>query len=375
MTGSTGDDRFTGRDTYGKMKWDSAASSAYASGFDYVEADLTGSGGTDIANLYDSPGDDTLTANETEASLDFYATPGVNDPDLVVIDFDQTYTYATKGGTDKTILNGSPGDDRFTAKTTYGNMKGPVGAFFNYATGFDHVIGDASLGGGTDKAFLYDSTANDLLTADPTSVTLDYDSVFSPGVDVTANGFDETYTYSQYGGFDTAVLNGSAGVDRLTAQVAISYLKANDNSYYNYVTGFNAVNANAVGAGDIAFMYGSNGNDVLNANSSSAAFTLNPTVGTPVVNTAAAFDQVYSYASGGGADQAYLNGTTGTDTFTGDLDWGYLRSTGTSDYFNYVRYFDEVFADPGVDDIGNDTLNDLGVSYTLDDDPGNGNIW
>jgi len=29
------------------------------------------------------------------------------------------------------------------------------------------------------------------------------------------------------------------------------------------------------------------------------------------------------------------------------LDWGYLRSKGASDYFNYVRYFDEVFADPG----------------------------
>jgi uncharacterized delta-60 repeat protein len=375
FTGSSGNDRFTGRDTYGRMKWDSATSSVYASGFDYVEADLTDSGGIDIANLYDSPGDDTLTAGDAKASLDYHTAPGTPDPDMVAIDFDQTYTYATKGGTDQAILDGSVGNDRFTSKTTYGIMQGPTGTFFNYATGFDHVIGDASLGGGTDKAFLYDSTTDDLLTADPTSVTLDYDPVASPGVNVTAAYFNETYTYSQYGGVDTAVLNGSANADRFTAQVASSYLKANDDSYYNYVTGFDVVNANAIGAGDIAFLYDSDGNDILNANSSSAAFSLNPTVGTPVVNSAAAFDQVYTYASGGGTDKVYLDGTAGADSFIGDTDWGILRSTGTSDYFNYVRYFDEVFADPGDTDVGNDLLDDRGATYALNPNPGNGNVW
>ena len=374
FTGSAGNDRFTGRDTYGKMKWNSAASNAYASGFDYIEADLTGSGGTDIANLYDASTDDKLVAGETEASFDYAAT-GVSTPDLVAKGFDQSYSYATSGGTDQAILTGSAGNDRFTAKQTYGNMKGPTGTFFNYATGFDHVIGDASVGAGTDKAVLYDSATNDLLTADPTQATLDYDTTVSPGVDVTAQDFDEVYVYSQNGGTDMAVLTGSAGADRFTAQVAFSYLKANDNSYYNYVNGFDAVTANAVGSGDLAFMYGSDGDDVLNANSLSAAFTLNPTVGTPVVNTAAAFDQVYSYASGDGTDRAYLNGTTGADTFAGDLDWGYLRSTGTSDYFNYVRYFDEVFADPGDADTGNDLLDVRDITYTLDTTPGNGNVW
>jgi hypothetical protein len=475
FTGSSGDDRFTGRDTYGKMKWNSAASSAYASGFDYVEADLTGSGGTDIANLYDSPGDDTLTADDSQSSLDYHAVPGPADPDMVAINFDQTYTYATKGGTDQAILNGSSGNDRFTSKTTYGIMKGSAGAFFNYATGFDHVIGDASVGGGTDKAFLYDSAANDLLTADPTSVTLDYDSVVSPGVDVTASGFDETYTYSQYGGVDTALLNSSAGVDRFTAQVASSYLKADDDSYYNYVNGFDAVTANAIGSGDLAFMYGSDGDDVLNAGSSSATFTLNPTAGGQVVNTAAEFDQVYSYASGGGTDQAiltgsgaadryfaystysvfraadssyliqmsgfentmaqavgagdyaylydsngndilsagplsstftlnptvgfqvvntaaafdivytyasnggtdkaYLDGTTGADTLYAAGDRAYMNSTDVSDYHNDVRYFDEVYADPGDAIDGNDTLSEYAVAYILNTDPGNGNVW
>jgi ELWxxDGT repeat protein len=375
FTGSAGDDRFYGRDTYGRMKWNSAASSAYASGFDFVEANLTGSGGTDIAALYDSPGDDMLTAGDAQASLDYYAVPGPADPDMVAIDFDQTYTYATKGGNDQATLNGSVGNDRFTSKTTYGNMKGPTGTFFNYATGFNRLIGNASVGGGFDRAYLYDAATDDRLTSDPVQTMLDYDAIASPGVDVTATGFDETYTYAQNGGMDTADLTGSANVDRFSAQVAFAYLKADDDSYFNYVNSFDMVQGNAVGVGDLAFMYGSDGNDILNANATSASFALNPTAGTPVMNTAAAFDQVYSYASGGGTDTANLIGTTGDDSFIGDLDWGFLRSTGTSDYFNYVRYFDDVFADPGDTDIDNDLFDDRGVTYTLDSDPINGNDW
>ena len=191
--------------------------------------------------------------------------------------------------------------------------------------------------------------------------------------------FTAKQTYSNIkgdgGGNNSAVLNGSTGVDKFYALTPHSYIRADDNSYYNYVRGFNSVTANAVGIGDLAFMYGSDGNDVLNANSTSAAFTLNPTTGGQVVNTAAAFDNVYAYATGGGIDTANLTGTTVDDAFKGDADWGYLRSKGSSDYFNYVRYFDEVFADPGDSDVGNDDLDDLGVSYTLNSDPGNGNVW
>ena len=374
MTGSTGNDRFMGRVTYGRMKGNDGAFINYAKGFDTVTAGVIDSAGIDIAVIYDSEGNDHLVAGAMDASIDYGATPGVSNPDVIARGFDQTYTYATSGGDDTATLTGSTGNDRFTVKQTSANMKGPTNTFFNYATGFDQLIGNAS-SGGTDKAFLYDSATNDLLTANPTQATLDYDATVSPGVDVTAQDFDEVYVYSQNGGTDMAVLTGSAGVDRFTAQVASSYLKANDNSYYNYVNGFDAVTANAVGSGDLAFMYDSDGNDILNANSMSAAFTLSPTVGTPVVNTALAFDQVYSYASGGGTDKAYLDGTTGADTFTGDLDWGYLRSIGTGDYFNYVRYFDEVFADPGDTDIGNDLLDNRGATYALDTTPGNGNVW
>jgi len=72
--------------------------------------------------------------------------------------------------------------------------------------------------------------------------------------------------------------------------------------------------SNAIASGDLAFMCGSDGDDVLNANPTSGMFTLNPTSGGQVVNTATAFDQVYSYASGGGTDTA-IRGTAGADSF------------------------------------------------------------
>jgi len=377
LTGSSGNDKFTGRETYGRMKGNSSAFINFAKGFDTLTGDVSGTTGLDIANLYDASTDDDLVAGDTSAYFDYAAT-GTPDPDLIATGFDQTYSYATSGGNDTSVMNGSSGVDRFTAKSTYTNLKGNSGAYFHYGTGFDESFADATLGGegGLDKAFIYDDTTGDKFTGGPTQATLDYDQNGSPGVDVTANGFDEVYAYADNGGTDAAVLNGSSSTtDKFYGLATYGYFKATDNSFYNYARGFDTVLANAVGSGDLAFMYGSDGDDTLNVESSQAAFSLNPTATPSVVNTATAFDQVYSYASGGGTDKAYLNGTTGADTFTGEEDWGYLRSTGTTDYFNYVRYFDEVFADPGDTTGGNDDLNDLGVSYMLDDDPSNGNIW
>jgi subtilisin-like proprotein convertase family protein len=377
LTGSSGNDRFTGRETYGRMKGNSSAFINFAKGFDTLTGDVSGTTGTDIAILYDSTTDDDLVAGETEAYFDYAAT-GTVDKDVTAIGFDQTYSYATGGGDDESLMNGSSGVDRFTAKSTYSNLNGNGGAYFHYATGFDESFANATLGGGggTDLAFLYDDSTDDLFTGGPTQATLDYDSTVSPGTDVTADGFDEVYAYADNGGTDAAVLNGaSSSTGKFYGLSTYGYYKANDSSFYNYARGFDTLLANAGSSTDYAYLYGSDGNDTLNADSNSTAFSLVPTSTPAVVNTAAAFDHVYTYASGGGTDKAYLDGTTGADTFTGDTDWGYLRSTGTSDYFNYVRYFDEVYADPGDTTVGNDDLNDLGVTYTLDSTPGNGNVW
>jgi spore coat protein CotH len=376
LTGSSGNDRFTGRETYGNMKGNTSSFINFAKGFDTLKADVSGTTGTDIAILYDAATDDKLVASETEAYFDYAAT-GTPDQDLTARGFDQTYSYAISGGNDTSIMNGSSGVDRFTAKATYNNLKGNGGTYFHYATGFDEAFADVTTGGGAgaDLAFIYDASTDDLFTAGPTQATMDYDHFTSPGVNVTVTGFDEAYAYAESGGTDEAVLNGSSGADKFYGLATYAYFRATNDTFYNYARGFDTVLANAIGTGDLAYLYGSDGNDTLNANSTTATFTLNPTATPSVVNTANAFDQVYSYASGGGADTAYLDGTTGPDSLTADADWGILRSTGTSDYFNYVRYFDEVFADPGDEEIGNDTIDDRAPTYLLDTDPENGNVW
>jgi predicted outer membrane repeat protein len=375
LIGSAGNDRFTVRDLYGRMRGNDGAYIHYAEGFDMVTGDASNTTGTDIAILFDGSGNDHLEAGETSAALDLDATPGVDDFDLIANGFDQTYAYAIRGGDDTALMMGSGLFDLFTSKRTYSTLKHRDGFYFNYATGFDKVTADVSGGTGGDLAFLYDDTTDDVFVAGPTLATLDYDATGSSGVDTTVIGFDEVYAYADNGGNDTAILTGGEGLDRFTSLPTYSYLKADDDTYFNYARGFDAVTANSVGAGDLAFMYDSDGNDVMDSGSESVVFTLNLTTGGQVVNTATAFDQVYGYASGGGEDTAHLTGTTSADAFKGDANWGYLRSKGTSDYFNYVRYFDQVFADPGDDDVGNDELDDLGVSYALDSDPGNGNVW
>ena len=85
-------------------------------------------------------------------------------------------------------------------------------------------------------------------------------------------------------------------------------------------------------------------------------------------------DALNIHQLGGLLERAVLL-TIGDDTFTGDETWGVLESVDIDSYYNYVRYFDEVFADPGDDTDGNDTLDDSGVSYLLNTTPGNGNIW
>jgi hypothetical protein len=375
LKGSSGDDRFTARDLYGRMQGNGGSYTLYAQGFDVMTGDASGTGGTDVATLFDAEGDDLLEAGESSASLDLDATPGVDDFNLIANGFDQTYTYAIRGGNDTALMTGSDSADRLTSKRTYSTLKRQDGSYFNYAHGFEKTTADVSTGGGADLAFLYDDATDDAFEAGPSQATLDYNANGSPGVDTTAIGFREVYAYAEKGGHDTVVLNGSAEADKYYGLAAYSYLKATDDSYFNYARGFDTVTANASGLGDLAFLYGSDGNDAFNANSSLATFILNPTAGGQVINTAEAFDQVYGYATGGGTDSANLTGAAGPDTLTADADWGILRSTNASDYFNYIRYFDEVFADPGDDELGNDLLDNRGVAYALDATPANGNVW
>jgi hypothetical protein len=371
LTGTNTVDKFYGFDDHSYLRADDWSYLFHTQGYDSVTSDaLTGD---DVAYFFDSDGDDMFTASLNASTMTM--NPVAGDPVAYAANnFGMTFAYAVTGN-DSATLNGSAGEDRLYAKQAYSYMRADDSSYFHYAKGFDTVTANA-LGTG-DKAYLYDSDGNDALVSSSTSAAMTLNPTVGDPVVNTANDFGEVYAYSTSGGDDDATLNGSAGADRFHAYLSYAYLKADDSSYLTQVSGFATVTANAVGAGDRAYLHDSNGDDVLNASPTSAAMTLNPTAGGQVINTATAFDEVYSYARNGGTNQAYLTGSSGDDTFIGDADWAYLlREDGTgANYFNYVRYFDEIFADPGDTIDGNDYLFDLHVDYALDTDPANGNIW
>ena len=371
LTGSSSVDKFYGFDDHSYLRADDWTYLLHMQGYDSVTSDaLTGD---DVAYFFDSDGDDTFDASPNIATMTMNPTAG-NPVTYAANNFGMTFAYAVTGN-DTATLNGSPAADRFYGKQAYGYMRAADSSYFNYAKGFDTVTANAV--DTDDRAYLYDSDGNDALVTSPTSATMTLNPVAGDTVVNLANNFGQVYAYSTSGGVDAATLNGSSAADEFHGYLSYGYLRAADSSYLAQVSGFSAVTANADGAGDIAYLHDSNGDDVLNASPTSAIMTLTPTVGDQVINTVNAFDEVFSYARNGGTDQAYLTGSSGDDTFIGDADWAYfLRQDGTgANYFNYVRYFDEVFADPGDADVGNDDLFELHVDYALNSDPGNGNVW
>ena len=90
LYGTSGDDRFTGTNEWGRLI--SANTVNRAKFFDNVTA--YGKGGADRAYLYDSPGNDFLDAASTAATLTSPASQNV------VQDFDWVRGISKNGGTD-----------------------------------------------------------------------------------------------------------------------------------------------------------------------------------------------------------------------------------------------------------------------------------
>jgi hypothetical protein len=118
------------------------------------------------------------------------------------------------------------------------------------------------------------------------------------------------------------------------------------------------VMATGGGGTDTADLQDSDGNDFLTVNQTDASFALTPLLADPVDIEIFGFGRINAYAVNGGFDTADLSGTDGDDTFLGRRDYGVLSDTAGLDYYNYVRYFDEIFAESGGEE-DDDTLNIL----------------
>ncbi|MBL9163104.1 MAG: hypothetical protein JNL18_10245, partial [Planctomycetaceae bacterium] len=148
-------------------------------------------GGADVANLYDSAGNDSLAALPDRLTLTLSGGQV-----LSAQGFAKAKAWATAGGVDTAAFTDSAGDDTFIAGQVRAIMAG-VG-YWNEAEGFDQTTADA-VAGGVNQINFYDSAGNDAVTAWSNRVTLT-----GAGFSHDARGFAKSITYGDGGGTDVA---------------------------------------------------------------------------------------------------------------------------------------------------------------------------
>jgi hypothetical protein len=358
---SPGNDVFRARPTFSAMIGDGFYNRV--DGFDRTVAnatqgDLGGDG--DQAQLMDSSGNDVFQGNPTASVM---RGDGFNNR---ANGFDRVFGRATSGDAggvgDRAYLNDSAGNDLFRSHPTFSNMTG--NQFFNQVNGFDRVVANAingDAGGVGDRAMMYDSAGNDVFRGYPT-----FSVMTGVGFYNRANGFDDVFGYATSGNIgglgDQAYLNDSAGNDIFRGRSTFSIMTG-DNYYYR-VNGFdrvigNAVNGNAGGVGDQAFLQDSAGNDVFY---STPAFSY--LRGTGFYNRANGFDVLFANAingdAGGIGDRALMFDSFFDDLFYGRLDFGTLSGDG---FRNRATGFDSIFADGNAGGV--DTLDVDAIIYAL----------
>ena len=268
------------------------------SGFEYVTVDA-GSGSDQIANLYGTSADDTLTASpsyawmtDTENSYrvdlygfrcgDAYSYDGA---DSIVVEFatgseyvtidagygndyvevhlgsgSQSVTINDPDGTDSIAIFCGPGDDIASIGSGgIGNLRVSDGNYQLSGSGFENVTADA--GGGLDQtAYLYDTSADDTFTA-----SAFYASMTEPANSyrVDANGFRWVYAYATSGGYDKAYLTGSGASERFDAEPGMARLtEAGFWAVYRLeVHTFDEVYADLGTGDDTAYLHDGSGDD------------------------------------------------------------------------------------------------------------------
>ena len=302
----------------------------YTSGFATVYGYAT-NGGFDTATVYDSQGDDTFTAHPTYATI----TDSQNTYFRRVEGFEGVYAFATAGGSDDARLYDGTTNDRFNGRPEFGLLRDSLGSFHNYAAGFARVFAYANQGG-DDRAYLYDGSANDQFVGNPTYGLLraQDDSFYN-----YAGSFDQVFAFGGAGGFDSANFYDSASNDTFVARPEYAYLEENAGGFYNYASSFDQVLAfSTAGGADDAYLFDSTGDDNLTGR---PGYTVLWDDANTFYNYASGFNRTFGYAENGGYDVAHLYDDVTDDSFVAGPDFGLLRST-TGEFYNYTTGFDEV---------------------------------
>jgi hypothetical protein len=343
LSDSEGNDTFTTTPAYATMtgKWRPEGASADRSfynrgeGFDSYEA--TSTAGADLARLTDSPAsDDQFVAEPTWATL---SGSGLSSR---ANNFRYAVAYAT-GGNDTAQLKDSPGTDTFIATPAYGVMYASASAlnpaYLNRAGGFDQVEA-VSASGGDDSARLYDSAGDDNFTAYPTYVLLANDPSNPTAYSNKATGFRYAHASASGGGTDKAWLYDSSGNDTFAAYPTYAVLSNSTagQAFYNRANYFDQVVATSSGGADIARFFDSALKDVFTfrAAPNDAVMT-----GSGYLNQALNFRYVSAYATTGD-DEANLYDSGGDDKFYGSGSIARLYDAALAAYLVDVRSFQKV---------------------------------
>jgi hypothetical protein len=163
--------------------------------------------------LTDSAGDDTFTVTAKDQKASLSGSGFLTE----VVAFATVTAEAKEGGTDKAVLNGTDGDDRFTSDpATKTSTLTANGSYVVKA--FDEVTVDAM--GGSDQIELIDSSGNDTLTLKPAGIDF-----AGGGVTVHAQNFEHTpsqtgfvFAFSaEHSDSDTVVFVDGSGNDQFKA--------------------------------------------------------------------------------------------------------------------------------------------------------------
>ncbi len=307
--------------------------------------------GTICIDAFD--GNDTITIEGTDGEEEATLLPGnlaLLGPGYAIYGQNvENITVDGKGGADEVNLTGSTGSNRLFSYPDSTRLSDTPGTYSFRVDGFETVAVDGSAGE-DNYAFLYDSEANDVLTASPAAVELNRED---GTILRSLAGFEKVYAYATDGGTDTAALIGADGArNRLTSYADHTTLTESGRSFYFYAEGFDSVSADSPGSStSYAYLYDSEGDDTLQATPDSATMARGSSW--PDV-TATGFARVYAYATQGGDDSAILTGSeTGGNRYRGYPAYSTLTDASGS-FYHYARGFDSVAATGSQSDSSGD---------------------
>ena len=278
---------------------------------------------TDELTIYGTPADDTVSIDSFDSSNvvfhmngSLHTAPG-NFQSLIV---------STDAGNDTVAVTGSTGDDTVRLYGGSGRIEFP-GRTVDLESAESISVLDS---GGYDRAYFYDTVADEVYLADPETASL-----VGGGFSNSVEGFDRSYAFANEGGSDLAIMYDSPNADFFASDAF--YGRLSGKGFFNYAWSFDRVEVHATAGGhDRAFIHDSAGDDSYTATPTSARMT-----GLLFDVEALSFDRVYAYATAGGYDTAALHDSTENDYFRGGET--FARMSGAL-YYNQVEAFDEVTA-------------------------------